>query len=200
MIVGTKIVAAVLTVSAVAAGAHADMMPALCVGTTVQSSSQIGDQTYPQSTHFPALLIDPGMVDLNVPSAACLPIASADGAQKSEIRLSAQTLEDRHGSFDLCLYALVSLALFRSGHYVKKSCLLFVPEWYHNGGPDQIGHSYVVGPDLLRSAAVICFVQPGYFTDDSPPICHPATIVSRWRKSQFTPAAVASRPPPLGIR
>ena len=115
-----------------------------------------------------------------------------EGTQEAEL----QTLVDRSNSFDLCLYALIGLGVFRSSQYVKRPSLGFVPEWYHSGAPQQIGHSHAVGPDAF-CAATVCFIQPVCGTEDMSAKCLLAALASEGRKSQFTPAALASRGPPL---
>ncbi len=105
------------------------------------------------------------------------------------------TLADRSDSVDLCLYALMGLGLCRSGHWIKKSSLGFVPEWYHHGGPFQIGDSHAVGPDCLCST-LACFVQPETTLEDSELEHHQGTIAPLLRKSLFTPSVLASRGPP----
>lgn len=99
-------------------------------------------------------------------------------------------------SFDLCLYALVGLGLCRSGHWVRRSSFGFVPDWYHNGGPFQIGHSHAVSLDC-RCSAQMCFIQADRTEQNHIPQYRLRTVVSLWRKSLFTPTAFASRGPPL---
>ena len=96
-----------------------------------------------------------------------------------------------------CLYALMGLGLCSSVHWVKKINLGHIPEWYHEGGPLQIGHSHAATPESLCSLQV-CFLAPqDDRAEDSLPQYHLGTIVSLWRKSQFTSSVIASRGPPL---
>jgi len=104
-------------------------------------------------------------------------------------------LTDSADSFSLCLYALIGLGVFRSGHYVRRCSLSFIPEWYHSGAPQQIGHSHAVGPDAFCHAAV-CFVQADAAPDRLMPHYRAGTIVSLVRHSQFTRTVLASRAPP----
>jgi hypothetical protein len=87
--------------------------------------------------------------------------------------------------------------LCSSAHWVKRLSFGFVPEWYHNGGPFQIGHSYAVTPESLCPVQVCCFIQPFCTEDNHLPQYFLKTVTSLWRKSQFTPCVLASRGPPV---
>ena len=116
----------------------------------------------------------------------------------SELSLTqdAQILTDGQKSFHLCLSALIGLGLCSSAHCLKKVNFGFIPAWYHNGGPFQIGHSLAVNPDSVCPAPAYCFVQPDHTTEDHIPISRQRDIVSLWRQSQYTPDVIASRGPP----
>lgn len=106
-------------------------------------------------------------------------------------------LTDRQNSLSLCLYALLSFGLCRSAPLVvKKLHLGYLPDWYHTGGPFQIGHSLAIAPDCLRSAPLYCFIQPDGAVEDCLPQYYRGTIASLVRKSQFAPTGLASRGPP----
>lgn len=124
------------------------------------------------------------------------PDPKADVAEASEPE-HYLVLTEGSTSFDLCLYALIGLGLCRSGHWVRRPSLGFVPDWYHNGGPFQIGHSHALMPGSLCPVPVCCFIQPDHTEQDHIPQYRLRTVVSLWRKSQFTPTACASRGPPL---
>ena len=129
------------------------------------------------------------------------PISISTQAAKdfSELSLThdAQILTDGQKSFHLCLSALIGLGLCSSAHCLKKVHFGFIPEWYHNGGPYQIGHSLAINPDFVYPAPVYCFVQPGHETEDQIPISRQRDIISLWRQSQYTPDVIASRGPPI---
>lgn len=109
-------------------------------------------------------------------------------------------LEDEPSSLIFCLSALMGMGIFGSAHWLKKHSLGFIPEWYHSGGPDQIGHSFAASPNLnlLNNTPAPYFIEPFYSILDSIEKNHLKLkiIVSLWRKSQFTPAVLASRGPP----
>lgn len=120
---------------------------------------------------------------------------SADVSHTPEIQPSI-TLMDGTSSLNLCLSALLSLGLCSSFHWVRKINLGFIPEWYHDGGPCQIGHSHALCPNNIRLIPADCFVQPISPAKDSLAQYHTRAVMSLWRISQFTPNIIASRPPP----
>lgn len=126
-----------------------------------------------------------------VPGSLPLAVDAAD-----EDAAPVQIATDGQNSLHLCLYALLSMGLCRSVPYVKKVSLGIVPQWYHDGGPFQIGHSSAISPDCLDAAPIYCFIQPDDRADDLTPRYRPGAIVSCWRTSQFTPSVLASRGPP----
>lgn len=107
-------------------------------------------------------------------------------------------LADRHSELDLCLYALLSLGLYRSAPWLRRLSLHSIPDWYHSGGPSQIGHSFAISPDGLSAAPILCLTQPEptAATPDLRPQHRWGIAVSLWRQSQFTPTALAARGPP----
>jgi len=122
--------------------------------------------------------------------------AEMDGAQPSHGQ-SVLVLMDGQSSLSLCLSALMSLGLYTSIHTVKKQSLGFIPQWYHSGGPFQIGHSFPVNPDSVCPVPVCCFVQPVRGVADVAFQFHFGTVISLWRTSQFTPDLLAARGPPV---
>jgi hypothetical protein len=123
---------------------------------------------------------------------------NAEAGQTSETR-PAHILTDRQNSLSLCLYALLSVGLCQSVPLVKKLHFGCIPDWYHSGGPYQIGHSFAIAPDCLSPAPVCCFVQPDQPWESSSPQYCQGTVVSLWRRSQFTPTTLAPRGPPLHL-
>ncbi len=125
-----------------------------------------------------------------------LPEAGADLSQSSEMP-SPRTLTDGQSSLSLCLSALIGLGLCSSAHCVRKLHFGFIPEWYHNGGPSHIGHSFAVNPDSVCPVPACCFVQPAHTAENIMSQYRSGAIVSLWRESQFTPDVLASRGPPV---
>ncbi len=109
----------------------------------------------------------------------------------------AQIQSDGQGSFGLCLYALLGLGVCRSVPLVKKLSFSYVPQWYHDGAPLQIGHSHAISPDCLCHATACCLVQPACAVEDPTLQYRRECVISLWRRSQCTPAIHASRGPPI---
>lgn len=179
----------------VTTGVYADMAPvsqsdAKCV----QSSNACGLAEL-QYTNLSNPYNPPSVTELDLWSVEFLPEAKADDSQSADIQ-HLQILTNGPGSLNLCLSALIGFGLCSSAHWVKRISFGFVPEWYHNGGPFQIGHSYAVTPESLCPVPVYCFVQPVCTAEDSFTQYRLRTVVSLWRKSQFTPCVLASRGPP----
>jgi len=99
-------------------------------------------------------------------------------------------------SASLCLYALMGLGLCSAPHWIKRLSFSHIPEWYHDGGPFQIGHSFAATPESLCTLQVCNLEPPDDTAEDFLPQYRLKTIVSSWRKTQFTPDVIASRGPP----
>ena len=136
------------------------------------------------------------VVGLGLGTARFVPEAGEDFKQTSQTQ-PPQILTDGQSSLSLCLSALIGLGLCSSAHCLKKLHFGFIPEWYHHGGPIQIGHSIAVNPDSVCPVPVCCFIQPVHTAEDIMPQYRSGTVVSLWRKSQFTPDVLASRGPPV---
>jgi hypothetical protein len=126
-----------------------------------------------------------------------LPVGYASGLEAGQsfgtqpVRL----ITDGRSSLSLFLYGLMSLGVFRSTLSIRKLSLGLISDWYHDGGPFQIGHSLAIGPDL-HFAPVYCFIQPDCGAEDCLPKYYQGTIASLWRKSRLIPTVLASRGPP----
>ena len=120
-------------------------------------------------------------------------VGSGEGRSIPAERLD---LTETSGSLGFCLYALLGLGLCQSGHWLRNCSLDVVPEWYHSGGPFQIGYSLAISPDTLCSTPVCCFVQPEAGGQGPLAPSRPIAIVSPWPRSQFTPVVLAARGPP----
>ncbi|UCD51803.1 MAG: hypothetical protein JSW27_04050 [Phycisphaerales bacterium] len=186
-----RVITVVIGVLAATVAVQADMMSAVCAEPTQDRPDPIVDSINSLSLHGPAL---PFAVATGFSAADDVAETDAEQGQAAEVpRL--QDSANKLDSFDLCLYALVGLGLCRTGHLVKRPSLGFVPEWYHSGAPQQIGHSLAVGPDAF-CLATICFVQPDSEVGPDIPQHRRGHITSLWRCSQFTPSVLASRAPP----
>lgn len=179
----------------VTTGVYADMTPVSRMDAKCVQSSNVCSLKELQYANLSSPSNPPSVTELDLWSVEFLPEANADVYQTSEMQ-QPQILTDGTGSFNLCLSALIGLGLCSSAHWVKRLSFGFVPEWYHNGGPFQIGHSYAVTPESLCPAPAFCFIQPVCTVEDSLPQYRLGTVTSLWRKSQFTPTVLVPRGPP----
>ena len=136
-----------------------------------------------------------GVVDSSMLAVESRPQLCVEAGQTGQTH-AVQILADRQDSLHLCLYALMGLGLCRSAPWMRKLSLVSIPDWYHAGGPFQIGHSLVVAPDCRCPAPVCGFIRPDLGIENSIPRYRQKVMISLWRKAQYTPAVVASRGPP----
>lgn len=191
-----KIITAVVSLAVMAATVRADMMPVSGSDAGYLQASLVGGRTsLPQASPARPPFGCSGAFALGLGSLDFLLKANADVTQTGETR-NLQVLARSPGSLSLCLYALLGLGLCRSAPFVKKLSLGCLPDWYHTGGPFQIGHSHALSPDCLCPAPVYCFVQPDGRVEDPISQYRQEIVISLWRKSQFTPSVLASRGPP----
>ena len=195
MINGRRIISAVICGLIVTVNVHADMVSVSQQDTVRRELLSVYNRAETQYSNLSNQSNFFQVAVLDSLSAGFLSQANADVEQTTEIQ-HLQSFTNGPGSLNLCLSALLGLGLFSSAHFVKKLSFSFVPEWYHNGGPFQIGHSYALTPDSLCPVPVYCFIQPVYMAEDSFIQHRYRTVVSIWRKSQFTPTVIASRGPP----
>jgi hypothetical protein len=175
---------------------HADMMPVPATSAERGKPVYIPcDQTGPQYTSLSGPFNYPGAANLDLWPVELLPEQTADTGQTPELQ-NIRSLTEGPGSLALCLYALIGLGLCQAAPLVKKLSFGFIPEWYHNGGPLQIGHSHAVTPETLYPTPACCFLQPPCMVELIIPQYRLRSIMSLWRKSQFTPDVIASRGPP----
>mgnify|MGYP001058188030 CR=1 FL=1 len=177
------------------AAARADMMPVSQEGAVCRQSPGSCDRADLQSENLPVTPDFAGLTDLDLWSVELLPEVHSQAGQNPDLQ-HIQTLTDGTNSLKYCLSALISLGLCCCGKWVKRLSLGFIPEWYHEGGPFQVGHSHALMPGTLCPAQVCCFVQSFGAEDNNLPRYFYKTVVSHWRKSQFTPNVIASRGPP----
>ena len=195
MIRWSRLLVAIVAVFAVCTGVHADMMQASAVDVDVRQVARAASVVDRQLIDSAGLCDYASITDLSIEP---VDLSPQGGEEVGELLLTqnAQILTDGQNSLHLCISALIGLGLCSSAHCLKKLSFGFIPEWYHNGGPFQIGHSLAVSPESLCPAAACCFVQPVHTAEDIIPQYCCGTIVSCWRKSQFTPDVIASRGPP----
>ena len=197
MIDGRRIILAVICGLIVTSVVHADMVSVAQQNAERKQSLSIQHSDQIQISDLSSSFLFSHVADLDSWPAGLLSQTNTNVEQSSDIQ-QLQSFTNGPGSLNLCLSALIGLGLCSSAHFVKKLSFSFVPEWYHNGGPFQIGHSYAISPESLCPISVSCFIQPTCtMAEDSFTLYRLGTIVSLWRKSQFTPDVIASRGPPL---
>jgi len=169
-------------------------MPISSLDTGHRQSQQACAQTDLWTADHTCPFISLNKVDLDCQPGNPLPGAEAGVAQSSKTQPVDLFANDRR-SFDLCLVTLIGLGLCRSGTWVRRLSLGFVPDWYHTGGPYQIGNSHAIEWDSLSSPPV-CLVQPGPLAEDHHVQYCLGTIGSLGCMSQCSPCAYSSRGPP----
>lgn len=189
-------ITAVLVAFAMTAGLYADMMP-ISPSNVAYPSAHPCQPSHCEPINGSDRTNEQVAFDLGFLSVVSLAGQPINTEPTSPTQPSVQVLTTDRSSLDLCLYALIGLGLCRSGHWAKKSALGVAPEWYHSGGPYQIGHSHAISPETLCPTPVGCFIQPDGSAEHLLPQCRSGAIASLWCNSQCTPTLLASRGPPL---
>jgi hypothetical protein len=188
----TAVLLGVLVVSAVA---HADMVSVSIEGIETRQAARACSEAEARPTDSASLFDYPSVTNFSLEPVQLSPEAGIDLDRPSQTQ-PPQILGDGQSSLSLCLSALIGLGLCSSAHYVKRLSFGSIPQWYHDGGPSQIGHSLAANPDSACPVPVCCFVQPVHAAEDIIPQYRSGTVVSLWRTSQYTPDVIASRGPP----
>jgi hypothetical protein len=191
----SRVVTAVVLGSILTVIVHADMVPISSLDTEQGDSHVVCNQQDNQG----AILfnsIDYNIDDHLYPLSGRFPQETNVDLRQVPQRQNAVELKNEQSSLVFCLSALIGMGFCGSAHWMKKHSLGFIPEWYHSGGPAQIGHSFAISPDLLRTPPAFCFIQPVLDVEDSIEQFRLGIVISLWRKSQFTPNVLASRAPP----
>jgi len=195
MINGRRITAVVFGALVVTATGYAGMVPMSSVDVGRGVSLPVSIPSIPPSCESPTLFGSLNTADLDLWSIGFLPEGDADAAQTSASQ-SSPTVTNGPDSLALCLSALVGLGLCGSVHRVKKLSSGFIPDWYHDGGPFQVGHSHAIMLNSLCSVPVYCFIQPALAAENTLAQCRLGMVLSLWRRSQCTPTVLGSRAPP----
>lgn len=191
----SRVVTAIVLGSILTATVHADMVPISKLDNGRCNSQVVCNQ---QDNQNPQLFnsIDFNITDNLYPSSGRFPQEANVSHKQDPQRQNAIELKNEQSSLVFCLTALIGMGFCGSAHWMKKHSLGFIPEWYHSGGPAQIGHSFAVTPDLLRTPPAFCFIQPVLDVEDFSKQLRLGVVTSLWRKSQYTPNILASRGPP----
>ena len=174
---------------------YADLTPIPQPGESA-SATAVYNCPAPASTR-PAALADDGLWFAVSPltelargeRVAILPIVPPD-----EHRANIRQLPPGPDSASLFLLAVGTFGALHLGRSFRKLHLNIAPEWYHAGGPAQVGHAK---PIDLNSPALhlCCFEQPA----DEPPACRRAwrTRARPCRVQHFLTIAAPRGPPAL---
>jgi hypothetical protein len=194
MAVGRKIIAVLTGALVIAITADADLMPmsvadAICLPPITA--------TCPPDLQNTSLSAPFGYPDLANLNSLTIILPAQVGPPADALHATPLIRTDEQDSLGLCLFALVGLGLCKSAPYVRRFSFGTIPEWYHTGGPFQIGHSHAISPDRFYQAPVYCFIQPESPTEDSMRHCGQEGSMALWRQHQFIPSVSAPRGPPL---
>ncbi|MBN1806221.1 MAG: hypothetical protein JW837_13315 [Sedimentisphaerales bacterium] len=192
-----KLISVICGVLLFTAVAHADMVPIFEPDIELQTSACDLSQTKEKQMDMSCLNDSPLAFDFNL-IIVRFPHDDVSNIEQLDQAPHLINLTGEPGSVSLCLYTLMGLGMCSTPHWFKRLSFVNVHEYYHNGGPFQIGHSYAVSPKTLCPVQAYCFIQPACrAVEDSFKLYRLRAIVSPRRKSQFTPDITASRGPPL---
>jgi len=190
------VITAVLVAFAMTVGVYADMMPISPSPAVSYPLAPLGNQAHSEPVSRHDAIARQVAFDLGFLSVASLAGGPINTEPTGPAQPSVQILTTDRSSFDLCLYTLLGLGLCRSGHWVRRSGLGVVPEWYHTGGPYQIGHSHALEPNTLCPVPTCCFIQPNSTAADSLSARRTGVLAPRRHPSEQTPNNLPSRAPP----
>ncbi len=191
-----KLIVLVVCMWFIAPAVYGDMVPPARLSCKYECPSQIlPSEELLLRNGLSDQFIFSGVIGLDFGSVYSIPESNFEVEQTSNVR-HLQISASGSGSCYLCFYTLVGLGLCSSVNRVKRISFGFIPEWYHDGGPYQIGHSYAVMPGSLRSVPICCFIQPEYVGESLLTRYSKGIGVSLLRNSQFISDMSSSRGPP----
>ena len=196
MICRRRLISGIIIALIFVGAVRADMVPVSKVDTGRQPPLRVCGQAKAHHTNHSNPYDHPIIVDLHLGTVQLQSEAGVEIVQPAPVPHVLE-LTGGAGSVSLCLYALMGFGLCSAPHWIKRLHFGNIPEWYHEGGPFQIGHSLVVSPESFCPVPVYCFVQPDDTVEELIPRYRLRTIVSSLRKSQFASETIASRGPPL---
>jgi hypothetical protein len=185
-----------IIVAAMATIAHADLVsdPWAQAGVGHESMAQAScaeRQIVPVSQHSHYAM----WLGADLPAAFALPdLPSPSPESRAQIR----ELPPAPGSAALCLWALGGLGMWHLGRSARKIHLGTMPEWYHTGGPTQVGHVTPLDLEFNSSAMPICrFEAPVAAGDDQLPPWWQQLEPRERLRSQYFPLIADPRGPPV---
>jgi len=118
---------------------------------------------------------------------------SDDSADSKQQRSDVRVLPGGPGSVALFLSALSGLGVWQLGRSARKFHFASVPDWYHSGGPVQVGHVTAINPDLTAPVMVSICDLPA---QQSIRLLLRRAVPLRLRSQCSTPALATPRAPP----
>ena len=153
-----KIAVSITLLASLAVGARADITPSAAV---FSASPALGSSSFPPadtgaSTGELRPSITPQAIVFSVAECHALSTGPAADASLPPTR----QLPPGPGSTGLFLSAVGSLGAWHLSRSARRLHLLHVPDWYHTGGPTQIGHAFAF--ELAFNALPPCsYTRPG---------------------------------------
>jgi hypothetical protein len=120
--------------------------PRCSIAVQVETDKQLSDKT---ATSEPVSL---GSLDMTLRGDL-----SDDSADSKQQRSDVRVLPGGPSSVVLFFSALSGLGVWRLGRSARKFHFASAPNWYHTGGPVQVGHVTAINPDMTVPATIsIC--------------------------------------------
>ncbi|MCX5673861.1 MAG: hypothetical protein NTX87_02535 [Planctomycetota bacterium] len=167
----TKTVVAVALVLGAVTAARADI-GAFSVPTSASSSTAPAAASEQIST---LACLDSGVSDVLLPAGLA---AVADPMH------TPGRLPEEPASLSLVLAGLGSLGAWQLGRAARTAHFGHVPDWFHAGGPMQVGHTFIANPDCTAVLEICSFDHPAgehrllhRLRCDPPPIHQPQCIL-----------------------
>ncbi len=103
------------------------------------------------------------------------------------------------GSLTVALSSLLTLGGWRLVRQARLVYLVCLPEWYHEGGPGQVGHAIPFDLNTRANVLPICWYQPDCLVVSSQPMAHYSRPerCAPWDSLYFIPTSAPRAPPSL---
>lgn len=191
-----KLILVAVCIWLVTPAVYGDMTPLSRLGCSPQEASKnLCDESLLPHSNLSERIVFPGVIDMDYSSVGFIPESKAVIEQSSRAG-HLNIMKPDSGSRSMCIYTLIGLGLCNSVTWVKKMSFGFIPEWYHDGGPHQVGHSHAVMPGTLKPVPVGCILQPDYIGESLLSRCYKEIGISFLRNSMFTKDTLFYRGPP----
>jgi len=173
-----------------AATAGADLTPATWNDVDLPDSGRTGNINYQRPVTGPEQYSD-SLVSLEASLNDAVTVVQRPAAEPREV--TTHQLPPSPNSTCLFFYAMGGVGAWQLGRSAKKIHLGSLPQWYHSGGPSQIGHAVVFDPNFAHID--LCHIGP--VDPDGTAVCQPALRQSPPRRDQSFLTIQAPRAPPI---